>query len=179
MKLDRNEIFIWKVFFTPTSDWSLCLLWQDVWCSEYWGLSQVKFPCKEPFMLYQGTIFLNSYPFMELIARKRILNRVNKSSEFQWKFTKLSHHANLGLGFLLLRKNNVELETISTHRKFISKAGKVNFHSKKSYRFCWEILAVLYTTLNYIRNKTQSIHTIFNSLKEHPIHRAISLCCCE
>lgn len=84
MKLDRNEIFVWKVFFTPTSDWSLCLLWQDVWCSEYWGLSQVKFPCKEPFMLYRRTIFLNSNPFMELIARKRILNRVNKSSEFQW-----------------------------------------------------------------------------------------------
>lgn len=41
---------------------------------------------------------------------------------------------------LIVRKDNVKTQTISTLVKFISKAGRVNFNSKKChYRLCWEM----------------------------------------
>lgn len=140
----------------------------------------MKFPCKEPFMLYRRTIFLNSNPFMVLISRKGILNRVKKSSECQWKFTKLCHiMQNFGLGFLLLRKKQCwTVDYFYPH--------KVYFQSWKSqFQQQGELLEILLGNAgcalyhNYKRNETQSIHTIFNSLKEHLIHRVISLRCCE
>lgn len=63
---------------------------------------------------------------------------------------------------------------------------KVYFQSWKSpFQQQEELLQILLGNAgcalyqNYIRNENQSIHTTFNSLKEHLIHRVISLGCCE
>lgn len=96
MKLDKNKIFILNVFIPTPAPQTEAFSFM-AWCREYWGLSQVKFPHKDPFRSYWGIILLNSNPCMVLISSKGIRNKSEQKQEISMKiYHILSHYANFG-----------------------------------------------------------------------------------
>lgn len=130
MILDKNIYF--KDLHSPPHppNWSFSF-YGRMFGVENWGYPS-EIPLQRTFLCcFRRTIFLNSNPFIVLISRKGILNKVNKSSEFQGKFAKYCHLMQILVRFWLLMLRwclNVDYLYLL---KFTSKAGKVNINRKR------------------------------------------------